>query len=353
VRRALAAIALAAAALAQTPTGTITGLVADPSGAPVFDSKVTLTNTQTGLTRAARTGAEGTYTVPALPSGTYEVRVEKAGFRVIAREATVEAGTTTSVDFAMQVGTVSEVVTVAGTAPQIKFDSYKIDGVVTRDQVESLPLNGRNFLELAKLEPGVTVANAAARVDVSALGAANSAVTVDGGSINNPLGGQVNNKLSQEMVEEFQVSTVNFDLSSGGAAGSINIVTRSGGNAHHGSGFVLYRDHNTAAYPALKRDPTNPDPFFRRRQEGFNAGGPVRKNQAFYFVNLEDNRQDGAASVQPQTPEFAALGGIFPAPLTAKQYSVRADIRAGQASNLFVRYSHDDIRQLGTRSSTT
>jgi hypothetical protein len=91
--------------------------------------------------------------------------------------------------------------------------------------------------------------------------------------------------------------------------GSINIVTRSGGNAYHGSGFYFYRDHNLAAYPGLQRDASNPDPFFQRRQFGYQLGGPIRKDRAFLFTSYERNDQRGVLSIQPATPEFAPLGG--------------------------------------------
>jgi hypothetical protein len=208
-----------------------------------------------------------------------------------------------------------------------------------------MPLNGRNYLELAKLEPGVTVANVNARVDVTALGAARPAITIDGGKANNYADGTTRNKLSQEIVEEFQIATVNFDLSISGAAGTVNIVTRSGGNQFHGGGFYLFRDHNMAAYPALKRDPVNPDPFFRRWQGGLSTGGPLRRNRMFFFANFEHSHQDGVSSVQNPTPEFASLGGIFPLPVRAKQFSVRLDGQANARNNLFLRFSHDDVQQ--------
>jgi len=148
--------------------------------------------------------------------------------------------------------------------------------------------------------------------------------------------------LSQEVVQEFQLSAVNFDLATGvTASGAINIVTRSGGNQYHGSGFFFFRDNNLSAYPALRRDPLNPDPFFQRRQSGFQLGGPIRKDRLFFFANLERNNQRGVFTVQPLAPEFAAFGEIVPNPSRGTQLSARIDVRISQNNNAFLRYSHD------------
>jgi hypothetical protein len=165
---------------------------------------------------------------------------------------------------------------------------------------------------------------------------------VDGGSVMAIGTGGTPFGMSQEAVQEFQASSVNFDLSTGvTASGSINIVTRSGSNDFHGGGYFFLRDHNFAAYPALKRDPTNPNPFFQRRQAGVLLGGPIRRDRAFFFVNLEKNRQRGVISVQPQVPEFAKFGQIAPSPLDGTQISVRFDVRLSPSHTAFARYTHD------------
>ena len=130
---------------------------------------------------------------------------------------------------------------------------------------------------------------------------------------------------SQEAVQEFQVSTVNFDLSTGiTLSGAINVVTRSGGNDLHGAVFYFFRDHNLAAYPALNRDPANPDPFFQRRQFGFALGGPIRRDRVFFFANWERNEQRGVASTT-LVGDFARFSGITSSPTFGDQASVRLD----------------------------
>jgi hypothetical protein len=222
---------------AQAPTGTIAGLVTDPAGAAIVRARVVVKDTATGLNRKTTTSAEGTYSTPSLPAGAYDITAQAAGFSKLTRTAAVEAGTTTTVNLDMQVGATSDTVTVDSASPQIRYDSPQVGDVVHRDQIQELPLNGRSFLELAKLEPGVTPPTRQTnnRTFVSVLGAprvGTTRTTVDGGSIMQ-LGapGSVMN-LSQEIVQEFQIVTVNMDNSTGiTAQGGINIVTRSGGNA--------------------------------------------------------------------------------------------------------------------------
>ncbi len=342
-------------ARAQTPTGTITGVVTDPTGAPVAGAHVRIINRDSGLSRNLTTSIEGDYSAAALPPGVYQATAEAKGFALLKRTITVEAGMTTTVKLMLQVGEVSEQVTVSDAAPLINYESNAVGGVVSRQQIENLPLNGRNFLELAKLEPGVT--NPARlndnRVFVSFLGSGlqtiprvgYSRVTVDGASITMPGNSGVIFQVSQDVVQEFQLSTVNFDVSTGLASnGAINIVTRSGGKDYHGDGFFFYRDQHLAAYPGLRRDASNPHPFFQRQQSGFRMGGPIRRDRAFFFLSYERHDQRGVSSIQPRTPEFAALGGIFPSPYLANQFSVRADVRLTAKHNTFARYTHDGNR---------
>jgi hypothetical protein len=338
--------------LAQAPVGGIAGIVTDPSGAAVAKVHVVIKSLATGFERTRRTPEDGSYSVAALPAGIYEVTAQAEAFRSMTARATVEVGATTTLNLTMQVGSVSEVIDVADATPQMKYEQYQVSGVVTRDQILNLPLNGRNFLDLAKLEPGVTnpVPNSNNRVVVPVLGVGSitapavgyTQVTVDGGStlqLNFP-GASL--KVSQEAVQEFQISTINFDpATSFTASGAINIVTRSGGNNFHGGGFLFLRDHNLAAYPALARDATNLDPFFQRRQFGYSLGGPIHKDRPFFFTNFERNDQRGVVSIQPGTSEFAFARGIFPSPTFGALFSTRIDARLNRNHDAFARYTHD------------
>src|SRR5437773_3728506 len=340
---------------AQTPTGVISGVVTDPAGARVAGARVIIINRDSGLRRNLITSTEGDFTAVALPSGTYQLTAEATGFHRLERTTVVEAGTTTTVNLSLQIGEVSEQVTVDDAAPLINYEQHQVGGVVSRKQIENLPLNGRNFLDLAKLEPGVTnpVQATNNRILVPMLGAGlqvnprigYTRVTVDGANINLIASIGATLQVSQEAVQEFQISTVNFDLSTSLTTdGAINIVTRSGGKDFHGSGFYFYRDHNLAAYPGLSRDPRNVDPFFQRRQFGFQIGGPIRKDRVFFFTSFERNDQHGVLSIQPRSPDFAPLGGVFPSPYLGNQFNLRLDVQLNHNHNAFVRYTHDGNR---------
>lgn len=340
---------------AQSPAGTIAGLVTDSSGAVIADAPIVVRGRDTGQTRTITTSSDGHYHAATLSPGTYLVAVGATGFKRMERTATVEAGTTTTVDFALEVGDLAETVTVSSVQPLVRTDHHQVAGVVTRGQIETLPLNGRNFIELARLEPGVTSPNRLAdgRVFVAPLGAGfqtiprvgSTRVTVDGASITTPGTAGVLLQVSQDVVQEFQISTVNFDLATSLTTnGAVNIVTRSGGNAYRGSGFLFYRDHHMAAYPALRRDPVDPNPAFRRGQIGATMGGPLRRDRAFFFVSYEHHDQRGVVTVQPGTPEFAPLGGIFPSPYLGNLFTARVDTAFLSRHRVFARYTHDGNR---------
>jgi hypothetical protein len=347
----------AVVARAQAPTGAIAGTVTDETGGVVIGASVTVVNKSTGLKRELKSDEQGSFSAPALPAGDYEVRAQAAGFRQTVRDAEVITGSTTTVDLQMTVGAVTEVVNVAGAAAQISYESHKIDGVIQRAQIENLPLNGRSFLQLAFLEPGVGVGTQSlaqynAQFSVSVLGGSSSmtAITVDGGNVRNAINGGTAQNFSQEVVEEFQISSVNFDLSTGIAAGgAVNIVSRSGGNQFHGSGYFFFRDNNLSAYPALRRNPFNPDPFFARRQSGFWLSGPIKKDKLFFFFNLERNNQDSVVTVQPASTFFANLAGNYSSPYDVLQPSIKFDYRVNEKHNLFLRYSHDGNKSFGPR----
>src|SRR5260370_25089774 len=144
---------------------------------------------------------------------------------------------------------------------------------------------------------------------------ARTRISADGARINDSVDGGTQQNFSQETVQEFQISSVNFDLSTGiTAAGAINIVTRSGSNQLHGSGFFFFRDHHMAAYPGLQRDPLASDPFFARRQSGLWFGGPVVKDRLFFFAAYEHNNQRGVFTSVPTDPAFSSLARVTPSP---------------------------------------
>ena len=352
----LALLTICAGVHAQAPTGTILGTVTDNTGAVIPNATITITNKATNVLRTTFTNTEGIYSAPALPPGEYEVRAEGQGFRTLLRAATVITGGNTTVDMSMTLGEARQVVTVEAAPAQVNYESNTVQGVIERQTIQDLPLNGRSALQLASLEPGVSIQPGStsqfnAIVNISVFGdnagaTAGSGVgilmTVDGGTINDEMEGGTSMNLSQEVVQEFQLSQNTFDLSTGiGASGALNIVTRSGSNTLHGSGYFFFRDHNMAAYPLLARNPLFPDPFFARRNPGFSLGGPIKKDKLFFFVNYEHLSQTAVTLVQEDLSSLQALNGAYANPYHYNLFTSRFDYRMTPKNTLFVRFTHD------------
>jgi hypothetical protein len=347
---------IAPAFLAQAPVGTISGVVTDPSGAVIKDAPITIRNKSTGFTRQTKSENDGAYSAPALPAGEYEVQIQVQGFRTMLRQVTVTVGSIIKLDLALEVGQTTEIVTVdASNNARINYETHSIDGVITRQKIQELPLNGRSFLQLAFLEPGVTAspgttAQYNSLFSVSILGgdSARTAITVDGGNIRNAIEGNTGMNFSQEVVQEFQLSSTNFDLSTGiTSVGGVNIVTRTGSNEFHGSGYFFFRDHNMAAYPGLSRDPLSPDPFFARRNPGVWVGGPIIKDRLNFFTNYEYTNQTSIVTYQPNYASASSLAGNFASPYSGHLFSTRLDWRVTDKHSAFLRYSHDQNKGFG------
>src|SRR5579871_1497032 len=353
---AIAIISSGAAVHAQTATGTISGTVTDASGAVIPSATVTVTNKATGIARTLTANSEGLYSAPALPAGEYEVRVEMQGFRTEVRPAQVLAGSNTTVNMALSLGATQEVVNVEAASAQINYESHTVAGSIERATIQDMPLNGRSFLQLGSLEPGVTVVTGAqgarnAPIQISVLGGATNVysttnstlLTLDGLSVMDRLdGGNTDLNFSQEMVQEFQITSLNFDLGTGITAnGAVNIVSRSGGNDFHGSAFYFYRDHNMAAYPGLKRSTLNPDPYFARKNPGFYVSGPIKKDKIFFFFNFENTNQTQALTFQPDLASIQGLAANFSSPARYHYRNVRFDWRINDKHTAFLRYTHD------------
>jgi hypothetical protein len=354
---AISFVAISVIARAQD-TGLITGTVTDESGAVIPNVTITITNKATSTARSVTSNSEGLYSAPALLAGDYNVRAEMQGFRTLERDATVQAGTSTTVNLSMSLGATREVVTVEAATAQINYDSHTVAGVVTRENVEDIPLNGRNMLQLATLEPGVTSTPASVGVfnsqfTLSVLGTASRTyVTVDGGSIVDNVEGNTAMNLSNEVVQEFQTAQVNFDLGTGiTSTGAINIVTRSGSNDFHGSGYFFYRDHNMASYPGLARSTLDPSPFFARRNPGGWFSGPIIKDKLFFFFNYEYTNQVQAIQVQPDLPSIRGLEDVYSSPYVQKSLTARFDYRLSNKHTLFLRYSHDGNNGFGPQGT--
>ena len=353
------AILVTTAAWAQAPVGTISGTVRDQSDAVVPGATVTVRHVATGAERHLTSDDQGAFSAPALAVGAYEVRVELSGFRTQQTEVTVATGRVATVEMRMEVGTAIEVVNVAANAVHVETEQHAVTGVITRQKIQELPLNGRSFLQLAFLEPGVTAnpgttSQYNSLFSVSILGGDSNktAITVDGGNIRNNIEGNTGMNFSQEVVEEFQLSSANFDLSTGiTSVGAVNIVTRTGTNDLRGSGYFFFRNNDMAAYPGLRRDPLAPDPEFARRNPGAWVGGPIKRDSLFFFGNYEHTDQDSVVSYQPNLASASSLAGVFANPYSGHLISGRVDWRASNSHTAFVRYSHDKNSGFGPQGN--
>jgi Carboxypeptidase regulatory-like domain len=337
--------------LAQVPEGVIQGVVSDISGAVLTKASLQLAQPQIGGSRIVGTDAYGQYHITNLEPGDYQLEALAPGFSTELKHLTLRVGSHLSINFQLRPGTVEEQVRVSDEASGISTSEFAVNGSVTQSQIQNLPLNGRNFLELARLEPGVSVvsvanpgtfANNYSRVSMAGAQYLLTRVSVDGVAVDDRMNGGTAQNFSQETVQEFQVERFSFDSASTmSGAGTINIVSRHGTNDLHGSGFFFFRDHNMAAYPGLHRDPKNPAPFFARKQSGFRLGGPLRKDRIFWFTNFEHDWQTAALAVQNNHPIFSKLDVIYPSPLRFNQFNLRVDGKIDNANSAFVRVSQD------------
>jgi len=335
----------------QSIGGAVRGRVTEPTGAVLRSVQITITSETTGLQHAVRSGQNGWYETANLSAGRYRIEAVLSGFRDLVTEAVVEAGITTEANLVMQVGSSHQSVTVSTATPSMQHETFGVTGTINRSEILGTPLNGRNFLELAKLEPGALQPSRGSNnrtfspILASPAGGNNgrgTIVSVDGGSVVQIGNGGTAMGFSQEVIEEFQTSTANFDLATNmTASGAVNVVTRSGSNEWHGSVFYFFRDHHLAAYPTLVRDPTNRDPFFQRQQFGASLGGYIRKKRAFVFGAFEENLQRGVVSTKLLEPAFSHWSRITSSPLRVADLSLRSDLILDQENSVFLRYSHE------------
>jgi hypothetical protein len=354
-------LSLSPHALAQQPTGGIEGSVADPTGAVVPNATITAKSKSTNQTRTVTSNDEGQYQLTQLPPDVYEVRVTAPSFKTsVAKDVAVAVGTNVALDFKLEVGGANEEVTIVGSGEaQIERVESAVTGVVGTQQVQNLPLNGRNFLDLAQLQPGVekveggsfdpTKANYTG-VSIGGQAGRSAQISVDGGSVVDNVVGTTVQNFSQEIVQEFQLGISNVDVSTGASGtGSVNILSRSGSNEFHGNAYIYWRDDKFAAFPGLSRlDAANGIPLvaraervpFDREQFGATIGGPIVKDKLFFFTNVERNHQDGSALHNP--PEGPSFAGFTSNPFRETLYSGKVDWVMSNKTNVSGRYSFDD-----------
>jgi Carboxypeptidase regulatory-like domain/TonB dependent receptor-like, beta-barrel len=309
--------------VAQSPNGTISGIVVDPSGGVIVAAEIVVVNDATGLQYTSKTNGEGIYVVPSLPPGSYRLQVSKIGFKTLIKpDIILNVQDALAINFTLPLGAASETVTVEAGAPLVNTESATVGTVVDRNFVENMPLNGRSFQTLLTLTPGVvlTPSNYANQGQFSVNGQRPDAnyFTVDGVSANigvaggtglaqtaggtlpgfSALGG-TNTLVSVDAMQEFRIDTSSFAPEFGSTpGGQISIVTRSGTNDFHGTLFEYFRNDALDANNWFANRSGLPRPPEKQNDFGGVFGGPLRKNKTFFFFSYE-----GLRLRQPETSE--------------------------------------------------
>jgi hypothetical protein len=391
----VSSLALPAAARAQSNTTELTGTVTDASGGVLPGALVTARHAETGLTRTATTGPAGRYVMAGLPLGAWEIRVELAGFRPMQRRGIeLVIGQASAVDATLQAGAPDEEVTVTADAPLVQTRSGELSYLVGEDAIRDLPLNGRNYTDLALLQPGVVAYPHRDGGSVVAHGLAMSIngqdpranmYLLDGTPLNDftngPAGSAAGTALGTETIREFRVEANAYGAEFGrNSGGQIHAVTKSGTNERHGSGYLYHRND---ALDARNHFDVGDKPDFTRYQFGATYGGPIRADRTFFFIGAEGLRERlgrtistivpdedarrgllpgvGQVPVDPAVAPYlaayprangASLGGglaehnfVFAQKLDQKFVNVRLDQNVGAHHQLFIRYTYDDADQ--------
>jgi hypothetical protein len=338
-------------AAAQAPVGNVEGIVTDSSGAVVAGATVTATSLATGAARTATSDARGAFVIATLKPGDYSLKVSSKGFvDFVAPNVSVQVGQTTRVEAGLSVQVLTENVDV--TAPSVAVDTSQtsIGGVVNLRQINELPLNGRNYLELARLQPGVEIQEGRSfdptksrytGVSIGSRNGREARITIDGIDAVDEHVGTTTLNISQDGIQEFQVSTSSSDPSAGlSATGAINIITKRGSNEIRGSGFLFGRGSKAAARPSFAAEA----PDFDREQFGGSVGGPAVKERVFWFANVEKTREKAAIGIS--TPYFPSLTS-YEAPFDALSTTLRGDWHVSGNHDVFVRWSRDDNSSFG------
>lgn len=358
-------------------TADLTGVVVDQSRGVIAGATVTVSSLETNLERTVVSGPDGRVLVAAIPPGPYRVRAEAQGFSAhVFERVELTLGGVTALDIVLNVAGVEEQVTIAVTAPLVNLGQAVIANVVSTQQIDRLPINGRNFIAFSLITPGVNAdrmpqqgASATSGLAFGGQRARSNNVMVDGLDNNDDVAGSVRATFSQEAVREFQVMAQSYSAEFGKASsGVVNIVTKSGTNVVQGAVFGFFRDDalNAKEYfeqfePSGQAIDRTKAPF-RQTQFGAVLGGPVRKDRTFYFGSFE--RLDATASnfvtiddttpvIVPGRPPLTAAGllraagfpietGHVPFDVTANQLLAKLDHNLGPSQSLTFRYSYAD-----------
>src|SRR5271157_5352180 len=340
---------------ATISTGNVNGTVVDPSGAAVPGAKVTITHIDTGVTTNVTTNSSGFYNSGSIAPGRYSVKAEAKGFETSEEQVNVRIANNTAVNFNLKIGQESTTVKVEASPASVNSETTSVEGVLTASQIESLPVNGRNFLDLAQLEPGVQIQDGT-NFDPTKIGyqsisfggrfGRTARIQVDGTDISDETVGTTTGNISASAIQEFQISQSTMDLSNDlSSSGVVNVSTKSGTNTIHGEGYEYYRSSNVDA--SLPKPAGFPDPNYHRNQYGGNVGGAFIKDKLFFFAEGDGTNQSLFVPVEYAAP-FQGFSGGFNSPYKNPNALGRLDFVAPHNVKLFFRFDYSEIKAEGT-----
>ena len=372
-----ASLLLPASLAAQAVTGTILGTITDTSGAVMPGATVTLKNLGTGLTRTLTTDASGEYTAPSLPTGKYSVTAELTGFKTVSvPDVDLGVDQRVRINVKLEIGTVQESVTVAGVSPLVQTSSSELGTTVQEEQIKTLPLNGRNFVNLTRTVPGVVRGIPGANIDgagslawrASASFSANGQRPRDN---NYMLDGVDNNETwlqtvvlfpSVDALDEFKLQTSTYSAEFGRSLGGVvNLQIKSGTNTLHGSGFEFLRNDAFDANNFFNNRAGRPKPDFSQHQFGGTVGGPIVHDKTFYFFDYQGYRVSQGATYLSSVPsarmragDFSEINRIIYDPLTGQPFpgNVIPLARFNSASKNILEQIIPEPNTAGTRSAS-
>ena len=320
-------------------TGSLGGCVTDASGAIVPGASVVVRSLTTGVQQSAQTNHAGLYRLPVVMPGAYSITASLKGFRDVQVLVRVLVGNTTSQDIKLQVGASADTVKVIGTAPLLRPEESSASTVLDRSLIEDLPLNGRKYTDFMVLTPNTSYDGDTGLVSIAgqqggedsgyANGNGSSAFTVDGSNATNNYFADIIGRYrtpylyGENVIQEFQVAVSPYTAVYGGGAGFVNAVTRSGGNAFHGSAFYYNRNSATGANDALDKAAGNPKPEDALQQFGAGLGGPIVRNRLWFFADYEQQLRNNpipvinsALATNPSNLDAFVLANFFPPSVT-------------------------------------
>jgi hypothetical protein len=383
----LSLLAAASSVSAQITAATVSGTIKDATGGVLPGVELVVKNLDTGITRSAVTGVDGAFTIAGLLPGRYEARASLPGFKTEAKTFELAVAQQAGLNITLAVGAAQESITVAADAVLVDTRSSSLSALVPEKTIEELPLNGRNYLGLATLQPGIinfteksgtSSSTRGIQLNINGMGGRSNSFLIDGANMKGYAGiatvTAADSTLGVDTIREFRVVTNAFSADYGRAMGGIiNIATKSGSNDYHGSGFEFFRD---SKFDAPNYFDVGGAPPFKRNQYGVSVGGPLRRNKLFFFAGYERLQEDLGLTLITTVPTLAVRSGtvnstirpyldLYPAPNGPDlgggiaQYSYafnrptrenfgqgRVDVQLSNSHALFVRHTIDKAHQL-------